>query len=692
MPSKEYSLPLDEAAQQQLLDDLKQAETEQKSTQRTIRRLEHEKESLGAMYANATSLREHSLREKDREAMYNRLLLEVFPGMIFVLDENLCYTTGTGGQIARRFGLSDEWELPGLPLSGIVGPAAGMDWTQKTLAACQKALADLQPQKYTDFLVFSNGEQMHAEVSITPAVDADGVVHGVVFLLDDVTQLVRAKEAAEQAAQAKTSFLANMSHEIRTPMNAILGMGHLLEGTALGETQRGYLRNILRASDSLLDIINDILDFSKIDANRFEIVEQDYDLAELLEDVVNIVRLRADAKKLPFLTDIDPALPARYRGDTVRIKQVLVNILTNAIKYTKKGWVRLTVRYSADAGALRFTIQDTGVGIKPEAMPDLFNAFTQVDLKKNHGIEGTGLGLAISKGLALAMKGDITVESEYGRGSSFTLHLPQTVVDAAPLVSLPDPRALSVVVRGASQEAESVCHMMAQLGVPCRRMPARAALPPAGTYTHVVMMYGTEKHRGPQPPADSNAQVLVVAGLHTLEEDNIDKRVHILYRPVLVTAVARALGGTVYSGGAAAAPRRHTLRAPTAHILLVDDNAINLLVAEELLKQYGIQVDTAESGRQALEAVQQRPYDMVLMDHMMPGMDGVEATARIRALGGAYGRLPIVALTANAITGMREFYLASQMDDFLSKPIDVDMLQDVLERWLPPTKIEPEPE
>lgn len=264
---------------------LKRTQSQLKATERSFRRLRHDYESLSAMYDSAVNLRDHNEREKDRQSMYNRLLLDAFPGVIAVLDRELRYVLGTAGQIAARFGFRDEMELVGLPLASILGKVADRAWVGKTVEHCARVLESPEKINYTDFVVFKDGRQVHANVTVTPAVDKDAAVQGVVFLLDDVTELIKTKEEAEQAARAKTSFLANMSHEIRTPMNAILGMGHLLNSTALSDVQQGYLGNLLSASDSLLEIINEILDFSKIDAQRFEIVDVEYGLTDPVGDV-----------------------------------------------------------------------------------------------------------------------------------------------------------------------------------------------------------------------------------------------------------------------------------------------------------------------------------------------------------------------------------------------------------------------
>ncbi|MDR0326277.1 MAG: transporter substrate-binding domain-containing protein [Oscillospiraceae bacterium] len=392
----------------------------------------------------------------------------------------------------------------------------------------------------------------------------------IMFLLYQ-KQLNRAIEAAETANRTKSSFLATMSHEIRTPMNAIIGMSELLQHEKLSETQAHYVDDINKSAHSLLDIINDILDLSKIEAGKLELVPIDYDFRSLIESVGAMFTYVTKKKGLEFKVESEGELPCCLFGDDIRLRQILINICGNAVKFTEKGYVRLKVINRGDT--LMFEIKDTGKGIKEEAIPKLFNAFQQVDTVKNRAKGGTGLGLSISKVFAEMMGGDITVDSVYGEGSVFTVTIPLVLGSEA------DIRAKS--------EAEA-----------------------------------------------------------------------------------------------------RTLRAPGARILVVDDNEFNLKVASGLLRLSKIEAKTALSGRDAIEMIRRENFDIVFMDHMMPDMDGMETTAAIRALGGAYERLPVIALTANAIQGVREVFLSNGFNGFLSKPIDVGALAAILWEWLPPECVE----
>jgi signal transduction histidine kinase/HPt (histidine-containing phosphotransfer) domain-containing protein len=412
-------------------------------------------------------------------------------------------------------------------------------------------------------------------------------------------------EAAEAANRTKSSFLASMSHEIRTPMNAVIGMLELLTHEPLNSRQMSYVKDINQSATSLLTIINDILDMSKIESGKMELVPVDYDFLALLDNIHSMFTYVSEEKGLKFNFEADSKVPRYLFGDDIRLRQVLINICGNAVKFTEKGYVQLNVINSGDT--LTFEVSDTGAGIKNEDIGRLFNAFQQTDSTKNRGIIGTGLGLAICKSFIEMKGGTITVESEYGKGSTFIITIP--------------------LIKGDGEKAKT-----------------------------------------------------------------------------------------------AATPKGRKLSAPKAKVLVVDDNEFNLKVAVGLLNLSGISAKTASSGLIALEMVQQADFDIVFMDHMMPEMDGVETTTAIRALGGEFNtdsnqrlesRMPqsancgrcrssaipvseqtkfvqkqfkqpiIIALTANAVHGVKDFFLANGFNDFVSKPIDVRELVSVLERWLP---------
>ena len=404
------------------------------------------------------------------------------------------------------------------------------------------------------------------------------------------------RKEAKSAGKAKTDFLANMSHEIRTPMNAICGMSDLLLQTKLTDEQLDYVSTIKLSSDNLLSIINDILDFSKIEAGKMELVPQSYNLLSPLYSLQNTIDVRIGERPLDFKISIKRDMPTQLYGDEVRVQQVILNLLTNAVKYSNQGHIELIVDYEKlenDEIMLKATVKDQGIGIKKEDMPKLFEAFSQVDMERNHRIEGTGIGLTITERLVRSMGGSITLESEYGVGTTFYVSMRQKVEDFNSVI-----------------DTES-------------------------TDDFVVISH-------------SNILKGFVSG-----KKKIAKFV-----------------------------------APDANVLVVDDNEANLKVAKGLMGQYKLSVRTCTSGKAALGILEtDKSFDILFIDHMMPEMDGVELTKILRSSNDDYLKyVPIIALTANAIKGVSEMFLANGFTEYLSKPIDTERLGEVLNKWIPENK------
>ena len=417
---------------------------------------------------------------------------------------------------------------------------------------------------------------------------------GILYRIFDMTdnylytqQLIELKEDAERANEAKSSFLARMSHEIRTPINAVLGMNEMILRETESSSVREYATNIHSAGKVLLSIINDILDLSKIESSKMEITETDYNVGNLLLDIENMISLRAEEKNLNFKIETDSNMPKMLRGDETRIKQCITNLLTNSVKYTKEGSVTLQIDFvdnKDDTINLWVSVSDTGIGIKEDELYMLFDPFTRLDLKKNKNIEGTGLGLSITKRLLEMMGGNLTVESIYGKGSTFSFVVPQKIAGKELL----------------------------------------------GDYKKTA-----------------NDELLSDAEV------------------------------------------RKPFVAPNAQILAVDDTRVNITVVKGLLKRLKVQFDSALSGQECLDKVKNKHYDIILLDHMMPEMDGIETLHNMQQMEEYQKGKPIViALTANAIVGAKEEYLQEGFVDYLSKPIDSIQLEEMIHKYLPEELIE----
>jgi signal transduction histidine kinase/CheY-like chemotaxis protein len=513
-------------------------------------------------------------------------------------------------------------------------------------------------------------------------------------------QLIEANRKAEFASQAKSDFLAKMSHEIRTPMNAITGMAELLLRKEISGEALGYAQDIKQAGNNLVSIINDILDFSKIEAGKLEIIPIKYLLSSLINDTVNIIRTRLMEKPIRFFTNIDGNIPNSLIGDEVRMRQILLNLLSNAIKYSEKGHIGLTI--TADKRDdkrvwLKIAVTDTGKGIRPEDRAELFDEFVQVDMKKNQGIEGTGLGLAITRQLCIAMGGDISMESEYGKGSVFTAIISQDIEAQASFAVVEGPEKKNVLVyEGRAVYAKSVCWTLENMGVPHVMVTNQNEFEAAlyrEKWSYVFSGYGLYEKIEPfmeKPDAAfCGGKKPPLALMIEWGTEAYIPGVRFVSIPIQSLSIANVLNGRADSKGYIKTSNTIRFTIPRTRLLVVDDIATNLKIVEGLLAPYRAAVDTCFNGLQAVEMVKRNEYDLVFMDHMMPEMDGIEATAVIRALDGERFRtMPIAALTANAIVGMREMFIKKGFNDFLSKPIDVSKLDEILDRWIPEEKKE----
>ncbi len=505
---------------------------------------------------------------------------------------------------------------------------------------------------------------------------------------------IQATHEIERANNMKSDFLANMSHEIRTPMNAVIGMAEMALREKLPPAAREYIRQIKTSSKALLTIINDILDFSKIEAGKMDIVPVEYEPMSIVNDIANIAEERLKEKEAELILDISPDVPSRLLGDNIRIKQILLNIVNNATKFTATGQVLVRMYHEEKPDGkvlLCFAVEDTGIGIKEENLTRIFNSFQQVDSKRNRNIEGTGLGLAISRQLTHLMEGEIHVRSQYGKGTMFSFELPQVLISDEPSITVKNPRKL--LAYGLIKNG----YVRQNLGWDCERFGVEYH--DVSSIDEVKIPEGREcflfvERELLTPQIEEFVQSkpeLTAAFLfpfQSLEGNFNAPNVHMVRKPLYSMNEAMIFNheGLHFTDEDADAVEFNFI-APDAEVMIVDDNAINLTVAEGLLEPLQMKVDLALSGKEAITKISEHRYDLIFMDHMMPELDGVETTHIIRRFHPEYNDVPIIALTANAMNGTREVFLEEGMNDFIAKPIELKMLVSKVAQWLPPEKI-----
>ena len=520
------------------------------------------------------------------------------------------------------------------------------------------------------------------------------------YLSERSAALAEAIEQTEAANSSKSNFLANMSHEIRTPMNAIVGMTELiLREHDISETVQENCFNIQNAGRSLLSIINDILDFSKIESGKMELIEENFNIASTLNDVINMAITRKGDKKLEIIVHADPDIPMGLVGDEIRIRQVIINLVTNAIKYTREGCVSIRVSQTKhDYGInLSVAVSDTGIGITEVDLEKLFSSFEQVDTKKNRSVEGTGLGLAISKKLITQMGGFINVTSEYGKGSEFRFVISLKVSDPKPFVSIGDADKIHAAgyidftkyshPKTAEEYRLLIRELSETLHTDIKLFETYEDLKEEAAKTKLTHIFTPREHYIEHSDfylSHANKSEIIVIQ-DRLNAVDLPNSVKCMYKPFYILSV-----GAIFNHESVVTNlgerRNSTTRfsAPKARVLIVDDNPINLKVAAGLMRPYHMQVLTADSAKGAISLLRSKDFHLVFMDHMMPEIDGVEATQMIRAMeGDYYKKLPIIALTANAVNGVRETFLEAGMNDFIAKPIELSTLDRVLKAWLP---------
>lgn len=503
----------------------------------------------------------------------------------------------------------------------------------------------------------------------------------------------------EIAEHSKDDFLVNVSHEIRTPINAVCGMSEAVLQEDLPLDVRRDVVDIQTAGRNLLSTVSNILDFSELETGRLELAEESYNITSTITDIINMALTMDNGKQLELIVDCDADLPSNLLGDEQKFRRIVMNLLGNAIKFTKEGGVILRIRSRREEYGinLHVSVRDSGIGIERSDMEKIFTSFSQVNSKRNREQGGVGLGLAITQALVRSMGGFMTVESEPGTGSEFQFTIPQKVLDETPIVSIRDKSNLHAacyinldkydytVVREGYENC--IQHIVSQFGFPfrvCRNLPELKRRMEREAYTHIFI--GWEEYVEDRSFFDKLcAERTVVLLLDYDQELPVPGNMLRIYKPFTVLSIAAVFNGQkVLYGEDQHASLHNKFIAPQASVLVVDDNAMNLKVMARLLLPYQLRVTLAGSGQEALEKLNAPNFDFVFLDHMMPEMDGVETLHKIRQKPGAYYQsLPVIAFTANAIGGAREMFISEGFNDFIAKPIELSVLERILRRYIP---------
>jgi PAS domain S-box-containing protein len=683
-------------------DKLKSANKEIRKLERKIKEMEYIISSYKQSSLFQKNIYEKIKSQKDRQDIFLRLMFEYTPDTIIIMDNNFKYILGTKKTL-EKIGINPD-ALSGKTFGEFTAPIMSPERLSRVTDALDRVVKKGEAVKYDNYELPVGGKTYIFEIFVIPLKNDDGEVVGIMLAMHNTTELNHAIEVAERSSRAKSNFLAKMSHEIRTPMNAIMGMSELILRDDISKDAREHVLGIKNASVNLMAIINDILDFSKIESGKMEIIPVNYSFTAMINDVIGIIRTRVLDRPILFAVNVNCDIPDALNGDEVRVKQMLLNLLSNACKYCDSGFIKLSIdcKFIDDDTVLLISeVADSGIGIKEEDIKSLFGDFVQIDMVKNRSVEGTGLGLAITRSFCRAMGGDVTVTSVYGEGSVFKLTVPQKYenMDGYKRFALVEDKEKAVLIYETREIfAESISAAMENLGVGYKLVNNQSRfLAEMEKYNYDFFFVSSFLLDSAGKIIKKLERDIKIALISEYGENSIEtESVKTLFMPAHAADIADILNNREKSDKYRY--KRHGARfvAPSAKILIVDDITTNLVVAEGLLLPYKMRIDLCKSGKESIEMVKANRYDIVFMDHMMPEMDGIEATIKIRGLkdgdgentGEYYKNLPFVALTANAVSGMKEMFLENGFQDFLAKPIDINKLETVLETWLPEEKRE----
>ncbi|GHU66676.1 hypothetical protein FACS189447_08020 [Spirochaetia bacterium] len=691
-------------------------EKEYNQLQRQLKKLERDYRSLSLTHEQTERLRDTNEAARELSAFYNQLLLKNTPGITYMVDLEMNFVLGSEKTVSL-LGYAEMREMVGISFGNLFANTMEEGWITETGKRCREVMESGGSAEYEEKVHLKSGVEAVYQTAITPAAEKDGRCRGAVIVMNDVTELFKAREDALKASQAKGAFLANMSHEMRTPMNAIIGMTTIAKTTEELERKNYCLQKIEDASTHLLGVINDVLDMSKIEANKLELSYVNFNFEQMLQKTVNVINFKVDERKQNFTVHIGEHIPRFLVGDDQRLSQVITNLLSNAVKFTpENGDIRLKAILDHEeegVNVIRIEVSDSGIGISKEQQAKLFSSFEQADSGTSRKFGGTGLGLAISKRIVEMMGGSIRIESELGQGSTFAFTIKaERGHDEHPCLFASGTSLKNMSVLAIDDMAEIRDYfetIMGRFGITCdvaaSGEEAIKLIGDHGSYDLYFVdwkmpgMDGIETSRRIKAITKNKSVVIMISAgeWDTIQDDarkaGVDK---FLPKPLFPSSIAdiihECLGSQNIAEAGKKAQEEKMDRFDGFSMLLAEDVEINREIVLALLEPTRLNIECAENGKRAVEMFKAAPdrYNMIFMDVQMPEMDGYEATRTIRAFEAerlegmeSVKQIPIVAMTANVFREDVDRCLASGMNDHVGKPLDLAEVVEKLRKYLP---------